>query len=121
MARERATGEGDSWSAADASAALLALKHEYLTRAGKISADIGERLPADSEERATVLENSDVQDALRQEALDEVAKVDAALARLQAGHYGECVACGEQIDSQRLRAYPAAVRCIDCKRALENS
>lgn len=104
---------------ADIEARLVALHAEYMARAGKIAADRGERLPQDSEERAVTLENADVLDALAREAVDEAEKVKAALERLRAGRYGICRVCGEDIDARRLQAYPAAVRCIDCKEAAE--
>lgn len=44
----------------------------------------------------------------------EMARVSAALARLEAGEFGVCVACGEDIDPRRLDIDPAAARCIDC-------
>jgi DnaK suppressor protein len=106
---------------ADAEARLVALHAEYMARAGKIAADRGERLPQDSEERAVTLENADVLDALQREAIEEAAKVKAALERLRAGNYGTCTVCGEPIGASRLEAYPAAVRCIDCKQAAESS
>lgn len=45
--------------------------------------------------------------------------VEDALRRMAAGSYGECVDCGEPIAAARLRAYPAATRCISCQGALE--
>jgi DnaK suppressor protein len=51
--------------------------------------------------------------------LSELADVEAALGRLRAGTYGECVDCGERIAPARLRAYPAATRCVACQGALE--
>ncbi len=100
-------------------ARLQALAAEYRERAAKIGLDIREGLPADAEERATQLENADVLDALGREAVVEGARVEAALARLQAGTYGRCVDCGEAIEVGRLQAYPAAARCTDCKEAAE--
>lgn len=46
----------------------------------------------------------------------ELARVSAALERVEAGEYGVCVACGEAIDPRRLDIDPAAARCIDCAR-----
>jgi DnaK suppressor protein len=43
------------------------------------------------------------------EALDEV---EAALARLDAGNYGNCEVCGKPIGEARLEAMPAARLCI---------
>jgi RNA polymerase-binding transcription factor len=39
----------------------------------------------------------------------------AALARIEAGSFGTCVRCGEDIPVDRLRAMPAAQLCISCK------
>ena len=41
----------------------------------------------------------------------ELARVDDALARIDAGTYGTCTACGEQINPERLRADPTAHQC----------
>ena len=41
-------------------------------------------------------------------------RVEAALARLDAGNYGVCEECGKKISDQRLEAMPQAGRCIDC-------
>jgi len=45
----------------------------------------------------------------------ELREIDVAIARIDAGFYGECVDCGETIDPKRLEAYPTAVRCIECQ------
>ncbi len=44
----------------------------------------------------------------------ELRKIDAALARIDAGDYGWCVRCGEEIAAKRLRLDPAVPVCIDC-------
>lgn len=51
--------------------------------------------------------------------LSALADVEDALARIAAGAYGECVDCGEPIAPARLKAYPAATRCVDCQSAVE--
>ena len=51
--------------------------------------------------------------------LAELMEVDAALARIQDGSYGECVDCGVEIAPARLFAYPAARRCIACQEKYE--
>ncbi len=45
-----------------------------------------------------------------------IAEAHRALAR---GTYGICVACGRQIEAQRLAAVPEAVRCLDDQRHFE--
>jgi len=52
-------------------------------------------------------------------ALAELSEVDAALARLRDGSYGECRDCGEPIAPARLSAYPTAARCVACQQAHE--
>lgn len=44
----------------------------------------------------------------------ELAKIDAALRRLETGEYGTCVKCGEEIGEKRLALDPAAAACIKC-------
>lgn len=48
-------------------------------------------------------------------ALAELARVEAALARVANGSYGECSDCGNEIPYARLAAYPAAPRCVACQ------
>jgi RNA polymerase-binding transcription factor DksA len=35
--------------------------------------------------------------------------------------YGSCVDCGAEIELARLRAEPAAERCVDCQEAYERT
>ena len=51
--------------------------------------------------------------------LSVLAEVEAALARLADGTYGECIDCGIDIPYARLSAYPAAKRCVTCQEAAE--
>ena len=41
--------------------------------------------------------------------------IDEALERVEAGEYGECVNCGEQILEKRLNAVPWARYCLRCQ------
>ena len=52
--------------------------------------------------------------ALIGQARNQLSQVEAAIARLDAGRYGECESCGRQIGSDRLAARPTARTCIDC-------
>ena len=49
----------------------------------------------------------------------QVLAIDRALARLDAGEYGFCVDCGEDIDPRRLDFDPTAATCIACASAQE--
>jgi DnaK suppressor protein len=44
----------------------------------------------------------------------EVDQIDAAIARIEAGEYGVCQDCGQEIDPRRLAAVPYALLCTEC-------
>ena len=50
------------------------------------------------------------------EALDQT---ERAIARIDAGTYGNCESCGEPIGEARLEAYPRATLCVTCKQRQE--
>ena len=52
--------------------------------------------------------------ALLERAREQLAAIDAALDRLEAGRYGTCERCGQQIGADRLAARPAAPTCVRC-------
>jgi len=89
-------------------------KTELATRLERINANLRRGYEADSKERAKQLEDNEVVDALGNEARLELAKISAALQRLEAGDYGICVECGTPIKPGRLEVYPYADECIDC-------
>lgn len=41
--------------------------------------------------------------------------IDAALAHIEAGTYGKCARCGEDIGEDRLEFRPASILCVSCK------
>ncbi|HPP82591.1 MAG TPA: TraR/DksA C4-type zinc finger protein [Rubrivivax sp.] len=45
----------------------------------------------------------------------ELAEIDAALARIDADGYGLCIDCDNPIPYARLKAEPAALRCVACE------
>ena len=44
----------------------------------------------------------------------QIREIDAALRRIDEGHYGDCERCEEPINPRRLDADPTARLCIDC-------
>ncbi len=52
---------------------------------------------------------------LRERERGLLAKIDAALEKIEQGEYGLCESCGEPIGLKRLEARPVAELCIDCK------
>ena len=53
--------------------------------------------------------------------LSELRALEATRARFADGSYGICAECGGDIGFERLRATPAAVRCVDCQRVHEKT
>jgi len=67
-------------------------------------------------------------DAMQQQAMSQATarlsqvesqRIQSALARMQAGEYGYCVICGEEIAEGRLRFDPSVVACISCAKEAE--
>ena len=94
--------------------ALLRKKEELTARLERITANLRRGYEADSKERAKQLEDSEVVDALGNEARLELKKITATLARMESGDFGICINCGTPIDEGRIEAYPYALECIDC-------
>lgn len=96
---------------------LLLLRAELATRAGRIRGDLHREagpVEADFAEQVTQTENDEVLAGIGASTQDELHQVNRALARLDAGHYGECAQCGEPIDTRRLQALPYVDRCVRC-------
>ena len=94
-------------------------KEELTVRLERITANLRRGYHADSKERAKELEDSEVVDALGNEAREEIRKISAALQRMEVGDFGVCVECGAEIERGRIEAYPYARECIDCARLEE--
>jgi len=93
---------------------LLSAKAELEKRIAMIHDHARKPLNADSAEQAAQLGNVEVVSALETEAVEELAHINAALKRIEAGNYGICVTCGEKISAERLAIRPASLECMDC-------
>jgi DnaK suppressor protein len=69
----------------------------------------------DSGDIATVELNQTFTIRLREREEKLLKKIEAALARIDAGTFGICEECGEEIELKRLIARPVTSLCIDCK------
>ena len=61
---------------------------------------------------SAILENEGAGTGNELSHADQRAQVEAALARIDAGTYGTCVDCGQQIPDARLEVRPEAARCV---------
>ena len=69
--------------------------------------------------RAQVASERALEFALDERETVHLAAIQAALARIDAGTYGECTQCGAHITAARLHATPDAERCVHCQDAFE--
>jgi DnaK suppressor protein len=53
--------------------------------------------------------------------LAELRDLEVARMRMEGGSYGTCADCGAQIGLDRLRANPAALRCVACQTRFEKT
>ncbi len=56
-----------------------------------------------------------------QRDIEELREAEAALKRLRDGSYGSCITCSQPIALARLKASPAAARCIGCQEQAERA
>jgi len=68
---------------------------------------------------AQVATERELEFAIGERETGELAMIDAALARIEAGSYGECTDCGIRITAARLQASPEVPRCIACQQKVE--
>jgi DnaK suppressor protein len=63
----------------------------------------------------------DLEFAINEHETAELAAIDAALARISAGSYGQCIDCEATIPEARLNAAPEASRCVGCQEQSEHN
>ena len=73
----------------------------------------------DGLERVDADAQGEIELTLLQAKSEMLARVEQALARLDAGTYGSCVECDSEISERRLHALPFAVRCQACEQRRE--
>ncbi len=58
-------------------------------------------------------------EALGSQDINRLQAIEAALSRIENGHYGLCMRCGKKIPRERLEAIPYAILCVECKSSEE--
>ena len=100
---------------------LLARREQLLAKLARIhkkSLRGDAPLTADFAEQAVERQNDEVIEALEQAGERELAQINRALARIEAGEYGQCRECGRAIREARLEALPFSDLCIACAERL---
>ena len=99
---------------------------QLMTERGRLLEEIGEAIEAPDQmtygsqaAAASQVFEQQRDFALRDRAIQHLAQVDAALARLDDRTFGRCVRCGRDIAPGRVEALPWAAHCIECQTALD--
>src|SRR5438552_5596883 len=87
-------------------------EHPYAEHAGP-APDAGD------ESVATLIADLEQADVTRD--LGEFRALEAARERIRDGGYGICIDCGSDVGFERLKAFPAALRCVQCQERHEKT
>ncbi len=68
---------------------------------------------ADENETADVMESLDENKAIVDQLEIQLLQVESALGKIEAGTYGKCNTCEQEIPEARLDANPAALTCME--------
>lgn len=93
---------------------LLERMTELGARLEQIKDELDDPLPKDWEDQATAEEDDEVLISLGSAGQGEIAMIRSALKRIDAGTYGICVNCGDEIAPERLAILPHTPVCTDC-------
>jgi DnaK suppressor protein len=85
----------------------------------EIAPEIVDERESEIEESAQLDRITRVESHLEERDQRLLQEIEGALDRLDAGEYGECERCGEQIGAARLKALPTATLCIECAKEME--
>ena len=97
---------------------LIELKEEMMNRRKLLAMDkrrISHPFPESADDQASSSENDEVINMLDRRDSIELQEINLALQRIDNGEYGICVACGDDISLERIKAIPFADKCIHCE------
>ena len=86
---------------------------QFVELLGRSPGDIGDESVADA--------LADLELKMIDRHIQEIRDIEAARARIADASLGICIACGGEIDYERLLAYPTAKRCLTCQQQRERS
>ena len=89
-------------------------RSEYFGKLGK-DYNVQFDSPLDAEDMAVADLIEDTGLKIEDARVDELVRIDEAIARLEDGSYGACGGCGKMIDKKRLSVMPYAALCAKCQ------
>lgn len=93
---------------------LEARQIELTDRLGRVEEELHSSHSQDFADQATERELDEVLEGEEVVFEQELAQIEAAIARIDTGTYGECAKCGDDIKPERLAVQPEAPLCISC-------
>jgi DnaK suppressor protein len=97
---------------------LAQLRDETYVKIAAFRRDQGQELsssPGDEMDVARSTADVETHASLIERSEDRLRLIEQALARVENGTYGTCAECGENIPTERLKALPFALLCVDCQ------
>lgn len=64
--------------------------------------------------RMDAMQQQQMADAEARRRKSDIARIDAAMKRIEESEFGWCLSCGEEIATKRLEIDPMATQCIAC-------
>ena len=107
---------GGQMTVTDRKRQLETRRAELRARLEGIEQELDTHDAKDWEELATEREEDEVLEGMGNSGLAELRQIDAALARIAEGSYGECARCGADIGGERLDVLPHTPFCRHCAR-----
>ncbi len=101
-------------SLSDRKQQLSARLDDLQARLGAIETELDSHQSKDWEDLATERESDEVLEGLGTSGQQEIRMIEAALARMEEGTYGECTKCGARIAEARLDVLPFTPFCARC-------
>ncbi|MBP8625424.1 MAG: TraR/DksA family transcriptional regulator [Syntrophorhabdaceae bacterium] len=101
---------------------LLEMRKDILNKAKKLKEDsysLGTDGIQDMADAASNAYNVDILMSISNNDIQLLKEIDIAIDKIDAGTYGICEECEEEISEKRLEANPVARYCINCKRIIE--
>ncbi|MFC1854873.1 TraR/DksA family transcriptional regulator [Candidatus Dependentiae bacterium] len=99
----------------------LLKKREEITEQVAVHSEeeIDDKQVKDIGDEALTISIEKLENSLQISEIEEIKRIDEALARIDRGEYGICIDCGEHISDKRLECSPYSARCIACQEAIE--
>ncbi len=93
----------------------IAESEEIISKMSEFETFDKENSSKNPEDRAQEMQAAESNTAVKNQAVLRLNKLKLSLKRVDAGDYGYCIDCDEDISPKRLEAQPEADRCTPCQ------